>query len=201
MLHSIYFIFAVFITVITTPSVYAQQLDAKVISASKPSAIYLATLEWPPYSGSKLPNGGETVAKVVSVFKRMGYDPQIEFLPWSRAVRGTSGESPAYLGFFPEYPSENSHFIFSGSLGESVIGLAHKKTSKLDLTTVTSLTNYRLGVVKDYINTQEIDRLIQSGEIKTLVAINDRQNLVSLLNNEIDIAVIDERVMLHILNN
>jgi polar amino acid transport system substrate-binding protein len=201
MLHSFGFIFALFVTALFIPSVQAQQSEEKHTPAERPQVIYLATLEWPPYSGKNLPNGGETVEKVMTVFRRMGYDPQIEFLPWSRAVRGTSGESPTYLGFFPEYPSDNSHFLLSGSLGESVIGLAHKKSSKLDLSTIASLTKYRLGVVKDYINTQEIDRLIQSGEIKPNVAINDRQNLVSLLNNEIDIAVIDQRVMRHILEN
>ena len=195
------FLLALVVTTFLFTSVQAQQSAIKPASPSQPPMIYLATLEWPPYSSKHLPNGGETVEKVVSVFKRMGYDPQIEFLPWSRAVRGTSGVSPTYLGFFPEYPSENSHFIFSDALGESVIGFVYKKSKKLELTTITSLTKYRLGVVKDYINTPEIDRLIQSGEIKPNVAINDRQNLVSLLNDEIDIAVIDERVMLYILEN
>jgi len=201
MLHSFGIIFALFVTVLFIPSVQAQQSGAKLHPADKPPMIYLATLEWPPYSGKNLPNGGETVEKVVTVFRRLGYDAQIEFLPWSRAVRASSGESPTYLGFFPEYPSDNSHFLFSGSLGESMIGLVYKKSSKPDLRTISSLSNYRLGVVKDYINTQEIDRLIQSGEIKPNVAINDRQNLVSLLNNEIDIAVIDQRVMRYILEN
>jgi polar amino acid transport system substrate-binding protein len=201
MLHFNGFLIALVVTLLLMPSVLAQQSEIKPASAGQSPMVYLATLEWPPYSSEHLPNGGETVEKVVSVFKRMGYDPQIEFLPWSRAVRGTSGVSPTYLGFFPEYPSENSHFMFSDSLGESVIGLVHKKSRKLDVTTFTALTKYRLGVVKDYINTPEIDRLIQSGAIKPNVAINDRQNLVSLLNDEIDIAVIDERVMLYILEN
>lgn len=201
MLHVNGSLIALVVTTFLIMSVQAQQTDVKPASPNQAPMIYLATLEWPPYSSKHLPNGGETVEKVVSVFKRMGYDPQIEFLPWSRAVRGTSGVSPTYLGFFPEYPSENSHFNFSESLGESVIGLVHKKSRKLDLTTLTAMTKYRLGVVKDYINTPEIDRLIQSGDIKPNVAINDRQNLVSLLNDEIDIAVIDERVMRYILAN
>ena len=179
----------------------AQQALNTPTSADISNVVPLATLEWPPYSSKTLPGGGETVAKVREVFKRMGYVAHIDFLPWSRAVRSTKGEYPLYLGYFPEYPLDDAQFILSASIGTSLLGLAQHKKRRLYLTNTLSLTRYKLGVVQDYVNTKQIDRLIANGTLKPVVAINDRQNLVRVLNGDIDAAVIDKKVMHYLLQH
>ncbi len=180
---------------------YTEQTRGPDAPATKTKLISLATLEWPPYSSKSLPGGGETVAKVATIFKLMGYTVKIDFLPWSRAVRSASGEKPLYLGYFPEYPFTDTHFLLSASLGESIIGLAQHKDRKLKIIDTSSLTHYKIGIVQDYINTEDIDELIASGSIKPTIAINDRQNLVRVLNGDIDAAVIDKKVMQYLLEN
>ena len=48
----------------------------------------IATTEYPPYYGKDLENGGFMTEIVVEVFKRAGYDAEIKFLPWKRALEG-----------------------------------------------------------------------------------------------------------------
>ena len=180
---------------------YAEQTDSSDASYTKSKLIKLATLEWPPYSSKSLPGGGKTVAKVVAAFRHMGYTVKIDFLPWSRAVRSTYGEQPLYLGYFPEYPLTDTHFLLSASLGDSIVGLVQHKNRKLNISNTLSLTQYRLGVVQDYVNTKDIDDLIAKGKIKPVIAIDDRQNLVRVLNGDIDVAVIDKHVMQYLLQH
>lgn len=175
--------------------------DEKASPGKKLAVVSLATLEWPPYSSKTLPGGGETVAKVVSVFRRMGYSARIDFLPWSRAVRSTYGEQPVYLAYFPEYPLSDSHFRLSEPLGNSIVGLVQRKDRTLQLENAQALKHYRLGVVQDYINTDGIDALIAQGTIKPVVAINDRQNIARVINGDIDVAVIDKKVLHYILSH
>lgn len=183
-----------------TPETY-EGLDVETIPTKKIAVVSLATLEWPPYTSSSIDGGGEIVRMVISVFRRMGYSAKVDFLPWSRAVRSTAGTQPLYLAYFPEYPLTENHFRLSDSLGISLVGLVQRIDRHLQLENANSLKNYRLGVVQDYINTKEIDELIEKKIVKPIVAINDRQNLVRVLNGDIDVAVIDKKVMQYIIAN
>ena len=48
--------------------------------------IQLTSLEWPPYTGSELPQQGASMAVVEAAFDAMGHDLEVRFLPWQRAV-------------------------------------------------------------------------------------------------------------------
>lgn len=196
-----FYYFALVLSLAWGPKCAAQQVLDTTNTSDLTNIVPLATLEWPPYSTKSLPDGGETVAKVREVFNRMGYVAKIDILPWSRAVRSTQGEYPLYLGYFPEYPLDDAQFILSASIGTSLVGLAQHKNRKLYLSDAMSLTRYKLGVVQDYVNTKQIDQLIANGTIKPVVAINDRQNLVRVLNGDIDAAVIDKKVMQYLLQH
>lgn len=196
--NCLFLVMLVLLGALTLPT---RAADEKSTSIKPLTTVSLATLEWPPYSSKTLPDGGETVAKVVSVFRRMGYSARIDFLPWSRAVRSTHGEQPLYLAYFPEYPLTNNQFRLSAPIGHSVVGLVQRKDRTLQLANVQALRHYRLGVVQDYINTDEIDAMITNGTIKPIIAINDRQNIARVINGDIDVAVIDKKVLQYLVSH
>ncbi|MEO3866455.1 substrate-binding periplasmic protein [Rheinheimera fenheensis] len=185
-------------TVLATTTTSSDNLQ-DVRATKRVATVRLATLEWPPYSSAKIENGGEIVHKVVTIFRHMGYVAKVDVLPWSRAVRSTYGDRPKYQAYFPEYPLSDTQFRLSDAVGISEVGLVQRKDRTLKLDSALSLQKYRLGVVQDYVNTQEIDALIANKQIKPIVAISDRQNLVRVLNGDIDVAVIDKRVMRHLI--
>ena len=44
---------------------------------------------WPPYTGETLPGKGIATEIVVTALRRAGYETQVTFVPWKRALKGT----------------------------------------------------------------------------------------------------------------
>ncbi|WP_372627632.1 substrate-binding periplasmic protein [Arsukibacterium sp.] len=163
------------------------------------NTVYLASLEWPPYTGQQLANGGKTAELVRHIFQQMGYEVVIDFLPWSRAVKFSKGPDPKYLAYFPEYPLEHDDLKLSGCIGYSHVGLAEHSSAPLQIASAADLKNYRLGVVQDYINTTSIDHMINDKLLKVEISLNDKQNLLRLAHLRLDAAVIDYDVMQYLI--
>ena len=163
--------------------------------------VYLTSLTWPPYSGKSLNEQGASVAVAKAAFKAMGHELKVDFFPWSRAVKLASEPGSKYVGYFPEYHYESNEFSFSNPMGEGPLGLVENKQKPIAWSSVKDLTQYRIGVVQDYVNTAEVDALIASGEIKAKTATSDETNIRKVSGGRIDAAVIDTNVFNYLLAN
>ncbi len=153
----------------------------------------MTSLSWPPYSDPDIAQQGASVAVAKAAFRAMGHDLHVDFFPWSRAVRLAQVDSN-YIGYFPEYFYQTSRFLFSDPIGTGPLGLVQNIETPIQWTDVTDLKKYRLGVVQDYVNTAEIDRLIANREILVEKVITDAQNVLKVATNRIDTAIIDANV-------
>lgn len=158
--------------------------------------IRMASLEWPPYTGSRLADYGSNARQVTEAFRRAGYTLKIDFLPWSRAVAKARDPASGYAGYFPEYYSSlvERDFIFSDITGSGPLGFARQKNAPLEWKTLWDLRPYRLGVVQDYVNTAELDGMISRRELMADTAISDTINLRKLGAGRLDLVVIDQNV-------
>lgn len=165
-----------------------------------PQAVRLATLEWPPYTGQALPGEGSSAQVVRAAFGALGYQLHTGFYPWSRAMAAL-GPGSAYVGYFPEYASARTmrQCLLSAPIGSSRLGLAQLQSRPVTWQTVWDLSSYRIGVVRDYINSEQLDAAIAAGQQQTDTARDDTQNLKKLLAGRIDMAVIDAAVMEHLM--
>src|SRR5690606_41510265 len=68
-------------------SVFAAESSSQAPAVKQ---IKLATLEWPPYVGKKLKQQGYVHEVVVTALERVGYEVQIQYVPWPRALREVS---------------------------------------------------------------------------------------------------------------
>lgn len=159
--------------------------------------VHLTSLEWPPYSGKQLPQQGASVAVATAAFKAMGYKLVVHFYPWSRSVYLAKRPESRYAGYFPEYYSEQiaQQFIYSKPMGSGPLGFAELTTRPIEWQQLTDLKDKRIGVVQDYVNTKEFDRLVAQGELTVSAVISDTINLKKLVNGRLDLAVIDKHVM------
>ena len=80
--------------------------------------INLATLQWPPYIGDNLCNKGWVFQFAVALLVKKGYQVNIHFYPWARAVRLV--ELGVMDILFPEY------FIESGAPSDNVQGQSRR---------------------------------------------------------------------------
>lgn len=163
-------------------------------------SIKLATADWPPYTGENLPGGGESTQIVKAAFDAVGYHLQPGFYPWARAISTTTYRE-GYIGYYPEYSSvrTRSECLLAGPIGTSRLGFAQKKVRSLALHSVRNLSKYRIGVVRDYVNSEQLDAAIAAGEQPTDEARDDAQNLRKLVAGRIDLAVIDAAVMAYLM--
>nr|WP_269836603.1 transporter substrate-binding domain-containing protein [Rheinheimera soli] len=161
----------------------------------------MASLDWPPYTGHQLEQQGETTVLLRQVFASMQLELQTEFLPWSRAIRASEKAGGLYSGYFPEYQTYNPKFILSDSLGVSELGFVEATAKPLGQLNVALLAQFQLGVVQDYVNLTLVDQMINRGQLKPQLALSDRQNVLKVALGRLDLAVIDRRVLLYLLEH
>lgn len=162
--------------------------------------VTLSSLEWPPYTGSALPNQGATAEVAKQAFAAMGYTLNIEFMPWNRAVQ-TAKQDPAFSGYFPEYPSDEvaKEFTFSKVMGAGPLGIIQQADSPITWETLDDLKQYTVGIVTGYVNPPEIQKLFDSGEIKVEESPDDVTAIRKVAMGRMDVALIDKFVYNYLL--
>lgn len=163
--------------------------------------IYLTSLDWPPYTAEKIKFQGMTSVILTTAFKEMGYEVKIDFYPWQRAVKSAK-EGEKYIGYFPEYYSKDieNNFWFSDPIGEGPLGLVERKDGAIKWKSIKELANYKIGIVTEYVNTEEFDKMVERKELKTEDVTSDIQNLKKVSAKRIEAAVIDRNVMEYFFN-
>lgn len=171
------------------------------VSYADNKVVNLTSLEWPPYSSKSLKQQGASVAVAKAAFKEMGYELNVSFFPWSRAVAFAKDSNSEYSGYFPEYYSAETaeEFIYSNPMGQSPLGFAERKDNIIHWSTLIDLKEQRIGIVQDYINTTEFDQMVALNLLQVSTTTSDLTNLLKLVNNRVDLAVVDRNVMNYLL--
>lgn len=162
--------------------------------------VTLTTSEWAPYSSEKAFGGGSTSLIVKKAFESQNVKFKAEFLSWDQ-VDAKAQSSADIQGWYPAYFSKARSGIctFSDIIGTSLVGFAHLTGSGFTWKTLDDIKSYNVGVVSGYVNEREFDRKVASGDLRVSTFGSDTENLKGLLSKSVDLAVIDRRVMVHIL--
>ncbi|MBU6954371.1 ABC transporter substrate-binding protein [Hahella sp. HN01] len=163
--------------------------------------VQLTSLDWPPYTSEGLANQGASAAVAKEAFAAMGYTLEVKFYPWKRAV-ALAKNDPAYDGYFPEYYAKEleDDFILSEPMGSGPLGFAQRKNHQIDWSALPDLAKYRIGVVSGYVNTAEFDDMVANKQLNASEAGDDVKNLMKLVSDRIDLAVVDKNVMKYLLS-
>jgi len=175
---------------------------ASSLARADDRVVRLASLEWPPYTGSSISEGGTVTDTVRRALAASGYKLVVEYHPWPKAVAlGETGKG--FAGYFPSYYSSDRdrRTELSDPVGESPLGFAQRADSPSIWATLDDLKSLRIGVVEGYINTTALDRRIASGEQNSDSTSDDVSNLMKLAAGRIDLAVIDSKVFANLMGN
>ena len=174
-----------------------------LIVASTASAdqrkVTLATLEWPPYTGSTLPKQGATTEVIRQAFSAVGVEIDVRFMPWKRAIAQAANGEPA--AYFPGYHCKHKDgFVASAPIGDGPLGLAEHIDAPIAWTSIDDLGEQKLkiGTVRGYANTAEFDEKAGTGWVRAIPANDDATNLKKLIRKRIDAAVIDKFVLAYL---
>lgn len=165
-----------------------------------PPTIHLASLEWLPYAGHGLPQGGMSAAVASAVTARFGYGIKIDYLPWKRAMQEGGGD-PDFSGYFPAYytPERARQCYFSAPMGRSTLGFAVLVDAPLRWRTLDDLAPNKLGVVLGYSNGEAFDAMVTQGKLSIDPSVSDLVNLKKLLAGRVRAVVIDKAVLRYLL--
>lgn len=165
----------------------------------KADTLVLTSSLWPPYSGQQLAQQGASIAVTRAALEIMGHKLEVDFYPWSRAVKLITIPNSNYLGYLPEYYYETEKFVFSQPIGSSPLGLVEQKIHPISWSDMADLNRYTLGVVHDYVNTDALDDMIISKFQPVEAVTLDEHNIKKVAAGRIDAAVIDVNVLHYLL--
>lgn len=166
-----------------------------------PRKVHITTLEWPPFTGAKLPEQGAASEILRTALAVSGIDLQLEFLPWKRTIE-VAQRNPDIAGYFPSYTFDIApNFFASPWLAVSPLGIAYRHNAPIDWTELEDLGRYRLGTVTGYGNTDQFDAAAMAGRIKVETATDDLANIRKLAAGRIDGIVIDRSVLRYYLRS
>lgn len=153
--------------------------------------LVLAATEYPPYYSDSLPEGGPVAQLTVAALRKAGYEVELRFLPWARALRlGEQGEVDGLIGVWHS-PERENFFLYSLPVIDNRIvlcGLPGKGPSRF--TGFDALKPYVVGIVRGYANPPEL----AEANLHTESVDNDLQNLRKLLAGHVDLVLIDQGV-------
>jgi len=157
--------------------------------------VVLTSLEWPPYCGKSMPDGGVAGSVVRAAFAQAGYRVEILYLPWQRAV-DQARNVPGVVGYFPEYDAgpRDGDFHYSDAIGSSPVGLVEVRDRPVKWDSLEDLAKYRVGTVKGYVNTETFDRMAAREAFEIDSSVSDVLNLRKVMAGRVDLAVADVNV-------
>ncbi|SHO53517.1 polar amino acid transport system substrate-binding protein [Desulfopila aestuarii DSM 18488] len=177
---SLIIFFALFLPVISGNCLFAQN-----------KTICLTTDPWEPYYGPDLEKGGVFTEIVRAAFKIEGYELEVKFVPWKRALESSKqGICSGLLGAF--YTEERTHnFQYSDPITETRIVFITKIDKAIQYKRLQELSSYTIGTIRGYSYSQEFDSAtyLKKEEVTTT-----EQNLNKLLADRIDIFIDSEEV-------
>lgn len=189
-----------------------QQGNQFIFNEGASKSINVATLDWPPYIDRSLCNLGWVLQLGVAVLTSKGYQVNVHFYPWVRAVKMV--ESGNFEVLYPEYFIEDSapSDIFpnkkrrellaqSNQLIGGDIAFMKRKGDPFEFTgNLAAIKGKAIGVVRGYQNTPEFDAMMDAGLISVIEAIDDLQLLKLLMAKRVDLIVGDPAVFNHVIH-
>lgn len=173
----------------------AAVLVLAVPAAGAQDTVKITSLEWPPYAGTALPNLGTFWDSVTAAFAAGGTTAEVEFYPWQRAV-ALGLETDGYVGYGPEYFSEDLNCVWSDPIGQSPVGFVQNVDAPITWQSVDDLTAYTIGVVAGYVNDgAEFDAQMEAGALDIDAVNDDLTNVRKVAAGRLDAAVIDTNVL------
>ncbi|XXY44319.1 transporter substrate-binding domain-containing protein [Sorangium sp. So ce269] len=165
--------------------------------ANERPVITIASTDWLPFHGESLEGGGCFSVALRTALERVGYQADIKFYPWKRAVILAENGDVEVLGSDYYGKKREEHFIYSDPLWETYSGFVKQKNRNFPYAlhpedmdkTYRPLAPYRIGVVAEYTYEQGFENA--SYLQKTSVP-NEGSLLRMLIEDRLDLVMIDK---------
>lgn len=159
----------------------------------------ITALEWQPYAGSDLSDGGSTTAGIREALAKKGIDVEVTYLPWKRAIEKVkTGELVAAYPAWPEEVSEG--LVGSKAVNQSTLAVMHREGEAIKFSSVDDLfKNYRVGYVSTYVYPEAVQKAAEAYPDNAKTAPDETSLMKKLKHNRMDVALSDPGIMAYLM--
>ena len=158
----------------------------------------LTALEWPPFAGSEMSDGGSTTIGIRDALAKKGIEVTVTYLPWKRAIE--SVKQGKFDAAFPAWPEEVTEgLVGSEAVNHSRIAVIHRVGEEINFTTVDDLfKNYRVGYVSTYVYPNNIQDAITKYPTQAEKSPDETSLMKKLQRKRMDVVLSDPDIMQYI---
>lgn len=162
--------------------------------ASATEKLRFTTCEWEPYYGSNLMNNGYITEITKEAFRAAGYEIDVWFVPWNRALHDARNEHyDALLGLY--HSEERAKWVEYSQPIESVKNVFFTlKDRIITYGSLKDLSAYRIGIERGYAYSDEFD---SANYLRKEPARKIEININKLLKGRLDLVAASKMVFLH----
>ncbi|KPA17194.1 ABC transporter, periplasmic domain protein [Candidatus Magnetomorum sp. HK-1] len=154
---------------------------------------------WCPYNcepGAEAP--GYMIEIAQQIFGTLNHTVDYQSMPWARALKQT--RSGKYVAVVGAYVEDAPDFTFADFMGTSTMIFYGRKGDKWKFDGIKSLKTIKLGVVRDYAYTTELDKYIADNSKGNKVQLASGEeaieiNIKKLKKKRIDIFIANDKVL------
>ncbi|MBF0203769.1 MAG: transporter substrate-binding domain-containing protein [Desulfamplus sp.] len=163
---------------------------------TKEKKLVLNTCNWEPFWGEKLVNGGYVMEITREAFLRAGYEIEVKFVPWKRALEETKeGDVDGVIGM--NYSEERAQtYYLTNVVYVEENGFFRKKGSSITYTTLHDLTPYTIGYIRGGSFGATFDKATY---LKKEDVTDNEQNINKLMLGRIDVFISSKLLILYML--
>lgn len=167
-------------------SLFVLQVQAQKVS--------LVVNTWPPYVDMALEDDGLAMKIVKTALKRAGYTPEVRIQRWEKALEGSEIGVYDLVGAIWMVAERQETLLYSHSyLTNNIVLVAHAN-NQMEFNSLEDLQGLLVGVLNGY----EYDKqFMKNAKILKFKANRLTQNLISVQQGKLDVAVADKRLALY----
>jgi polar amino acid transport system substrate-binding protein len=160
--------------------------------------VVVAASNWPPYTGSSLTGGGFLTEIVIAAFSKVGYKPEIHFVPWKRGVEMTkTGVYDTLLG--ASYTKERTaYFLYPKFVWENSVYFYGRSGSVRRFVSLEDLCPRSIGTFRGSFYTDRLRNVhcLNVQEVESIA-----QNIKKLVSGRIDLFIDSKDAVDYVLKN
>lgn len=170
-------------------------LSLLAVAAMAAPRLNLVSTEYPPYYGAALPEQGAVLAVVKAVFAAAGYQTEVNFRPWARALPELrAGQHDVVVAVW--YQADRERYLaYSEPIWVNQVGFYGRRDQTIDVQSLPALQKWRIGTVRGYANPPAFVASGLQGED----VVDDVSNLRKLDAGRLDLVLIDRDLAAYLL--
>ncbi|NWH03793.1 substrate-binding periplasmic protein [Desulfobacter latus] len=168
------------------------------LSYAQDKKLNFGTLNWPPYFGETLENGGFMTEISTEAFKRTGWDYNLKFMNWNRAMGlAKKGKLTGVQGAY--YTDERAKiFFYTNEITAANVVIFQKKGAGISYNSLKDLEGYTFGILRGF---GYPDEFVQADFLKKEFTDKPEANILKLLKDRVDLIVGSKLVTIDIANS